>query len=116
MEKHTLNIENGLEMMGGNSELYCELIEEFLNTGDINIEELTNLAKTNNYEKAASKVHRIKGSSAAIGGERLQEICAQVEAIFRRKTDGDPIILLPEIDKRYKEFVAELKKALEKLK
>ena len=74
MEKHTLNIENGLEMMGGDSELYCELIEEFLNTGDINIEELTNLAKTNNYEKAASKVHRIKGSSAAIGGERLQEL------------------------------------------
>lgn len=116
MEKQTLNVENGLEMMGGDTELYVELMEEFIKTGSFNIEEVTELAKANNYEAAASIVHRIKGSSATIGGERLQEICAQTEAIFRHRAEGNPLPLLPEIDKRYKEFVEELKKAIEKLK
>ena len=33
MEKQTLNFENGLEMMGGDAELYRELIEEFMKIG-----------------------------------------------------------------------------------
>ena len=115
MEKQILNFENGLEMMGGDQELYRELIEEFMKADGINIEELTSLTNAHDYTTAATKVHRVKGSSATIGGERLQEICAQAEAIYRGKAEGDPLALLPEIDKRYKEFIAELKKALEKL-
>ncbi|MBR3813934.1 MAG: Hpt domain-containing protein [Spirochaetaceae bacterium] len=115
MEKQILNLENGLEMMGGDKELYRELIEEFIKTDGIDLEELTKLTNAHDYTTAATKVHRVKGSSATIGGERLQEICAQAEAIFRGKVEGDPLPLLPEIDKRYKEFIAELKKALEKL-
>jgi len=115
MEKQTVNIESGLEMMGGDKDLYRELIEEFMKSDGINLEELTKLADSHDYETAASKVHRIKGSSATIGGERLQEICAQAEAIFRGKAEGDPMPLLPEIDKRYKEFIVELNKVLEKL-
>ena len=38
MEKQTLNFENGLEMMGGDAELYRELIEEFMKNGGIDVE------------------------------------------------------------------------------
>ena len=115
MEKQTLNFENGLEMMGGDAELYRELIEEFMKNGGIDVEEMKKLTNAHDFDTAASKVHRLKGSSATIGGERLQEICAQAEAIYRGKAEGDPLPLLPEIDRRYNELIAELKKALEKL-
>lgn len=109
-----LNVENGLEMLGGDKELYAELIEEFLKH-PFDDEEVLRLIKEENLQDAASKVHRLKGSCANIGGEALQNASSTLEKVLRGKEAGDVNALLQAVKIEYQKLLQEAKNALTKL-
>lgn len=115
MEKQILNFENGLDMMGGDRDLYRELIEEFLRNEPYDGAHIQELVQSGKSAEAGSRIHRLKGAAAAIGCEALQDVCSRAERILRGKEDGDATPLLPLIVERYSLTIPALQNALVKL-
>lgn len=107
-----LNTNFGLELTGGERDLYGELLEAFLKTALPQKEEFLQLEKSpvdEEREKAAKKIHLVKGGALQIGAERLGAAAKRLEVVVRGKETGD-------IDALTDAFFAEFEKAYAEVK
>ncbi len=74
------------EMMGESIGL---IIDAFIESGTINIAEMNNCFEADDYEGLRNAVHALKGSSAALGAQRLYETCNDVEGKCRQGETSD---------------------------
>jgi len=74
-----LNIQMGLQMLEGNSELYTRLLSRFRENFSDSVTQLDDFLESNEIEEAKRLAHTIKGTSANIGTVSLHEIAAKIE-------------------------------------
>ena len=115
MSKPVLNTESALEMLDGEVELYCDLLTAYHDEEKFSAAEIYKLIDAGKQMEAGSLIHRLKGASATIGAESLQEVCQQAERILRGKEEGDAMPLIPIIEERFQLLIPEIEKALQKL-
>ncbi|MBF0252425.1 MAG: Hpt domain-containing protein [Candidatus Omnitrophica bacterium] len=95
-----------LEELGGFPEdIYDDLVGEFIKQAKEEIVTLKKHIKTNNAEDGARIAHSIKGSSANLRLNEMQEIAKKLE--MGLKEGAEPMSLLPdaeELERKINEF------------
>ena len=70
----------GLKNMGGNKELYREVLEEYRNENQNTLDRLEAAVREKRYDDAAQIVHKVKSSSGSIGAKSLHDIAIITES------------------------------------
>ncbi len=88
-----LDMEAGLNRLGGNRELYLKLLRDFVAGYEETPEQLLQELRTDRREEAIHLVHAIKGVAGNLGGKELAAAAAELEKALRAAGDGVPFAL-----------------------
>ncbi|NCB74509.1 MAG: transporter substrate-binding domain-containing protein [Clostridia bacterium] len=81
-----LNEEDGLKLLGGNVELYHEVLKAYRAENADLIKELSSQIESGNFSAASKTVHKIKGSSGNIGAKSLYAIASKLQRALEDKS------------------------------
>jgi CheY-like chemotaxis protein len=104
-----LDRELGLKNMGGNEELYRQVLSEYYKENRDTPDRLDEAIREGRFADAAQIVHKVMSSSGSIGAKPLQDAAASLQGALR-KEKGDDILPLQD------RFLKLLRKLLEELK
>ncbi|MDC9729729.1 MAG: response regulator [Methyloprofundus sp.] len=93
-----LNIQAGLQMLGGNQELFIRLLTRFKENFSGAVVELSGLLEAKHIEEATRLAHTIKGTSANIGTVSLHKLAAKIEKYCHAQEIKQAQNLLPDIE------------------
>lgn len=74
-----IDLKDGLGHLGGNSQLYYDLLIKFLDKNEHFISEVKKEFTSGDHEQGRRMIHTLKGMSGNLGMVRLHEICKKVE-------------------------------------
>ncbi|MBD2393622.1 PAS domain S-box protein [Cyanobacterium aponinum FACHB-4101] len=80
-----INIENALQRLVGNKELYLRLLKQFTSHNIGKKELIISAIAKNDYRKTREIVHSIKGTAGNIGAENLFNIAQELESALRQE-------------------------------
>lgn len=104
----TIDIERIDDTTGGDKEFLAELVEIYLEDGQLRVNELGEALAAQDPDQLAKTAHKLKGSSANMGANDLMNLCQQLEALGRAGSLEGVSGILQEVQQ---EFVR-VKKAL----
>ena len=81
--------------VGGNSEIYTQVLSEFLNENSETLSNLTSAINEKRYEEAAQILHKIRGSLGSIGAGEVYEVINSLHKALQQE-DENKIVLLKE--------------------
>jgi HPt (histidine-containing phosphotransfer) domain-containing protein len=98
-----VNFEEGCHRVMNNAKLYIKLITKFKN--ETNLNDLSSALAANEFEKAQSAAHTIKGVAANLSFTELYEKTKEIEAQIKVKSveDGELASVQAVFDKTIKE-------------
>lgn len=108
-----LNLNDALDMLGGETDLLKELLETFVNDKIFDEDKLIELESREDTTEAAKYVHYFKGAGRQIGAEKAGESGQALEDVLRGKTTGNIKDLTHSFTEDYKQTLCAVKKALE---
>lgn len=74
-----LEIEQALERLGGNKNLYMSLLFKFGESGRVIYEKINKAMKNSDFEQIQVEIHNLKGVAGNIGAKRLYEATVKME-------------------------------------
>jgi len=92
------------ELLAADEEIIQKVISTFLDETVQQIVELKAAAAEGNVTSVAALAHKIKGSSASVGGLLLQPLAAELEVAGKAGNLNEIVDRLPELDKCFKQF------------
>lgn len=93
-----LDTENGLELVGGEYELYNSLLNEFIDGKKFEKSVLLDYYSSGKMDECAAYVHYFKGAARQICGQKVAAVGQKLEDVFRGKAEGDVLQLTEEFD------------------
>lgn len=96
----------GLKNIGGNKELYHEVLHEYYKENKDTASQLSEAIQMERFTEAISIVHKVKSSSASIGAKALYDISKQLQKTLEEKK-------VKEIATLHQDFSQMIKKILE---
>jgi CheY-like chemotaxis protein len=99
----------GLKNMGGNQELYEQVLLAYRNENQDTLVNLTAAVREKRYADAAQIVHKVKSSSGSIGAISLQDAAAPLQRALNEEKEDD---IAPLLDS-FSELLAKLLQELE---
>ncbi|WP_193111647.1 response regulator [Sulfurimonas paralvinellae] len=106
-----LDVEEGLEISGDDSEFYHEILEEFIKSYENAHEVIDRFIKHNNIDNADKLLLDIIGVSANIGAQNLNKIAVQLKTSLR-EDDNHKSRLLFTFKEKLEALIKEIKKYL----
>ncbi len=103
----TVNIDDGLSRLGGNRELYLNLLRKFAESNKNMLDEISASLTVGDDEKARRLVHTIKGLSGTLGAKLLFSAAEVLDRALKEKNSN--------LDKPIKDFSDELGAVLSEL-
>jgi len=103
-----LDRDAGLKNMGGDLELYQQVLNAYFKENQDTLDKLSNAVEEKRYADAAQIVHKIKGSSGSIGANILYELSIRLQKAFKEENER-------EIPSLHQEFSKVLRKLLEEI-
>ncbi|MCA9752568.1 MAG: Hpt domain-containing protein [Gemmatimonadetes bacterium] len=91
---------------GSKRDLALRLARKLADVGPGEIEAIAHAIETGNAKEAATAAHRLKGSAAPLGAERLRRAAEEIEAACREGQPADA--LADRLRDEIREFVGEL--------
>jgi len=85
-DHESLNIQGALENLGGDRELYVEVVEVFSKNLPTQLDQLRQACSQHDAHQLSAIAHSLKGSAANIGAEATRHLATQIEDLAR---DGD---------------------------
>jgi CheY-like chemotaxis protein len=82
-----IDVNDGLERLGGMKKLYLNILLKFYETNLNSIEELKSAIRENDKERAVRIAHSIKGASGNIGAKKLYEEASKIEIILKENIE-----------------------------
>ncbi len=104
----------GIKNMGGNTELYQKVLEEFLNENEDTLDRLERDISEKKYDDAAQLVHKIKGSSGSIGAKLLQNTASSLQEALNQQKEDEIMLLHNRFSKLLRKLLEELKQLQDK--
>ncbi len=108
-EAPVLDREQGIKNMGGNVELYKNVLEEYRKENLDILDRLEAAIREKRYADAAQIVHKVKGSSGSIGANLLLEAAASLQEALKKEREN-------EIAKLHERFSVLMRKLLDELR
>ena len=93
--------EGGLRRIGGDKEIYDELMELFIDNAETQMEQLKSAVENNEIDSIERLAHSIKGAAANLGVMIVQETANDLEQIGREKN-------IDAVDEKYEQLVHEM--------
>jgi CheY-like chemotaxis protein/HPt (histidine-containing phosphotransfer) domain-containing protein len=105
----TIKFEETREMMGDNVSL---IIDAFVESGTKNTTDMEVQLQSDDFEGLRNSIHALKGSSAALGVQRLYEICRDAEEKCRVNETDNMDKRVAEISSVFEESKTEIKRLM----
>ncbi|MBN2011375.1 Hpt domain-containing protein [candidate division KSB1 bacterium] len=104
-EKSTIVVdeEGGLRRLGGDREIYNELMDLFIDNAETQMQQLEAAVANNELDSIEKLAHSIKGAAANLGIMAVQETAQVLEQIGREKRGDD-------VDETYHQLVHEMER------
>lgn len=67
------------------------VLNTYIDTSSINVDELLNAQERRDYIHMASVCHKLKGSASSIGATNLPQLCVQLEELLNQTKDINEI-------------------------
>ena len=83
-----LDMEEGINRLGGNRELYMRLLRDFIAGYGETPEQLMQELRAERREEAVHRVHAIRGIVASLGGKALATAAAEMETALQQSEQG----------------------------
>jgi len=106
LREHYIDIEDALQRIGGNMDLYVRLLTKF--TDSDNITSLENAINTGTIEDATQKAHTLKGTAANLSLKRIAEVALELEQKLKSDLDfTDSFITLKQVYNKTIDYINE---------
>lgn len=89
----TYDKDKGLKFMGGNTDLYRQVILAFLDENQETIPSLEKAIGDKAYQEAIDIAHKVKGSSGSIGSDSVHQLALELQQALEDESHDDIIIL-----------------------
>jgi CheY-like chemotaxis protein len=102
----------GLKNVGGDQELYRQVLKEyFLENHDL-LDKLFQAAEEKRYSDAALIVHKVKSSSGSIGAKALYDVAVKLQKAFENQNEQERSIFQNEFSILFRKLLEEIKEVL----
>ena len=98
----------GLKNMGGNEELYNQVLIEYRNENQDTLDKLEAAVREKRYAEATQIVHKVKGSSGSIGAKPLQDVAASLQKALNEEKEAQIVPLQDRFSKLFGKLLEEL--------
>lgn len=98
----------GLNYMGGNLDLYHQVLQEYRSENQDTLDRLEAAVRGKRYADAAQIVHKVKGSSGSIGAKSLHETAVSLQKAFNEAKEDEIAPLLDRFAKLFRKLLEEL--------
>jgi signal transduction histidine kinase/CheY-like chemotaxis protein/HPt (histidine-containing phosphotransfer) domain-containing protein len=100
-----IDMDEGLQRIGGNEAAYRKLLEKFVDNQADTIDAIRRAGAENDNEATVRHAHTLKGVAGAIGAHDLQAAAAQLEAELKKAAVELPESLLAETESELRKVV-----------
>ncbi|MEO5600010.1 MAG: response regulator, partial [Cyclobacteriaceae bacterium] len=107
-----VDIDDGLNRVGGNTKLYHDLLLKFRDNHSNFIADLTSKLTTGNEEEARRLLHTIKGMSGNLGMTKLYEVCMETEQHLKNTNGAHTTDVIGPLSEEMNKVLASLNKQL----
>ncbi|NCC17101.1 MAG: transporter substrate-binding domain-containing protein [Clostridia bacterium] len=107
-EPQILDETAGLRNMGGDIEVYRQVLNEYYNENQETLEKLSLAVDEMRYADAAQIVHKVKSSSGSIGAKSLYELSIKLQKALDEKKEDEIALLQKKYNCRMKKLLAEI--------
>ncbi|MCM1478672.1 MAG: ATP-binding protein [Muribaculaceae bacterium] len=108
-----VDVKAGMQLCGGNPEVYRAVIKTFMETAEESILRIETFAQSRNYKDYTTEVHGLKSSSMAIGAKELSEMARQLEMAGRREDYKQIMSETPTLIARYTDVAEHIRPLVE---
>ncbi|MCP4159912.1 MAG: PAS domain S-box protein [Deltaproteobacteria bacterium] len=113
-----INIDSGLEKVGGNKNLYIKLLREFIRDHDDVTFEIRELLENKEIGEVERIIHTVKGLTGTLGAEKLNSLFLSLELIIKENETTEENVKfdqqLYELEVELNKFVTQVSDALPK--
>ena len=99
----------GIKNMGGNEELYKQVLIEYRNENQDTLDKLEVALREKRYAEATQIVHKVKSSSGSIGAKSLQDVAALLQKALNEEKEDEIVPLQDRFFKLLGKLLKELK-------
>jgi len=93
-----IDVEGGLERMGGSAKSYIKLLDKFSENQVAAVSEIREALASNDQELAERLAHTLKGVSGSIGATELFDSATELESAIKQQIDDQVEELLSKVD------------------
>ena len=83
----SFNVEEALNRVSGNINLYIEILKKFANDNKEIIDKIKEFIEKEEKENCRLKIHTMKGVSANLGSKEIPKLCESLEKILEKEID-----------------------------
>jgi len=106
LREHYIDIDDALQRIGGNMDLYIRLLTKFKD-GD-NLTPLEEAINTGTIEDATQKAHTLKGTAANLSLKRIAEVALELELKLKNGLDcADSLTTLKQVYNKTLDYINE---------
>ncbi len=98
----------GLKNMGGNEDLYKQVLIEYRNENQDTLDKLEVALREKRYAEATQIVHKVKSSSGSIGAKSLQDVAALLQKALNEEKEDEIVPLQDRFSKLLGKLLEEL--------
>jgi len=111
-----IDVTGALQRFDGDRDIYRELVETFLETGNADINELKKLYVAGNMTDVCARVHKIKGAALTLGAGELAALTGNLESRLRSGITKEAGPIITEIETLYYNTLEALKSVRDNLR
>lgn len=100
----------GLKNMGGNLDIYRQVLAEYYNENQDTSDNLSRAIAEKRYSDAAQLVHKVKSSSGSIGARPLYELSRKLQKALEEKDEKETAFLQNEFHRKLSKLLEEISK------
>ena len=101
----------GLKNMGGDMEIYRQVLKEYFNENQNTLDKLYLTVSEKRYADAAQIVHKVKSSSGSIGAKELYNLSIKLQKALNDANEGE----ISFVQKKFSTLLRKLLKVIDEL-
>jgi CheY-like chemotaxis protein/HPt (histidine-containing phosphotransfer) domain-containing protein len=89
-----IDVQEGLEIVGGDRELYFNLLQLFMNSQAAGVDRIRGALEAGERDTARVQAHSLRGAAANVGAQAVQDMAGRLEAALAGAVDGAELTAL----------------------
>jgi len=103
-----LDESQGLKNMGGDLELYHQVLNEYFKENQDTLDDLSSAIAEKRFQDAAQIVHKVEGSSGSIGAKALYDAAVKLHRALKEEKEDEIILLEKQFSELLRKVLTEI--------